>query len=118
MTLEYLQWDSEFFNRKIGRIIYNEPEEKNLKNFIKKAKSEHYQLLYVFSPENLYISESILAEFSGKLVDRKVLYFQNLMNERQEHDLDMVIEYPETEISEDLQSLAYLSGAHSRFFFR
>jgi dTDP-4-amino-4,6-dideoxy-D-galactose acyltransferase len=81
-----------------------------------KAQTEHYQLLCVFAPERLYIGEPVLNAYSGKLIDRKILYSQPVENIPKQNQLpEMVTSYLEMSVSEELENLAYLSGRYSRF---
>ncbi len=117
MTLEYLPWDSEFFIKKIGIISYTKSEEEHLVKLIEVAAINDYQLLYIFSPENLYIGQDILVNYSGKLIDRKIVYSQKIsdLNIKQYSHSPLITEYLSSEVSKELESLAYLSGIHSRF---
>jgi dTDP-4-amino-4,6-dideoxy-D-galactose acyltransferase len=116
MMVEYLSWDSDFFNKKIGKINYDVPDEATLKKILEKAKMEHYQLLYVFVPERFCIGGDILKVYSGKLVDRKILYSQSVKNTLEQNRFpETVMPYSETVVSTELENLAYLSGKYSRF---
>ncbi len=46
MKLESLNWDSEFFEIKVGRIVFNNSES-DLKKLLDEAKKQNYQLLYL-----------------------------------------------------------------------
>jgi hypothetical protein len=72
MKLESLNWDSEFFEIKVGRIVFNNSES-DLKKLLDEAKKQNYQLLYVFTDKNTMLSSEILNQWNGKLVDRKVV---------------------------------------------
>lgn len=120
MRIEYLKWDSDFFSKKIGKIQYKTPDNEKLVELLENAQKESYNLLYLFSSEDQYIDESILNNFSGKLIDRKVLYSQELSDKEKatnlQHDtLYQIEEYPETILTHEIESLAYLSGKYSRF---
>ncbi|MDR2836327.1 MAG: GNAT family N-acetyltransferase [Bacteroidales bacterium] len=116
MTIEYLSWDSDFFNKKIGKILYDIQNENILKELLAKAKTENYDLLYIFAPENLFIENDILKTFSGKLIDRKVLYSQHIDSKKKEEETQEIIStYSETDLTKELEELAYLSGQYSRF---
>ncbi len=112
--IEYLPWDSNFFHKKIGKIFVNSGNESNLEQLIENAINEQYQLLYLFTPENIIIEYPILNKFSGKLVDKKVLYTQNIEGTNVFID-SPIEEYLESKLSNDLESLSYLSGSFSRF---
>lgn len=122
MMIEYLSWDSDFFKKKTGKIVYNKKSDaQSLKEILLRARKEEYQLVYVFSREDLYVNEDVLAAFNGRLVDRKIVYSQRLdnnthMEDRQvEVDKVKVYEYPFSSLDPELEKLAYLSGIYSRF---
>jgi dTDP-4-amino-4,6-dideoxy-D-galactose acyltransferase len=116
MITEYLSWDSAFFNKKTGKINYNIPDETKLKKILEKAKTEQYQLLYIFVPEKFCIRDEILKVYSGKLVDRRILYSQYIENLLEHNQFaETVTLYSETVVSDELENLAYLSGQYSRF---
>ena len=113
MILEYLSWDSNFFNKKIGRIQLVVDEQNNLAELLDKAKKDKYELVYVFLPEELLLSENQLSKLKGKLVDRKIVYRQvytgcTVNNEEVE-------EYTSPELTDELVNLAYDSGVYSRY---
>lgn len=114
MILEYLAWDSNFFNKKIGRIQLIEAEQPLLISLLTKAKEENYQLVYVFSPEELLIPNELISKTNGKLVDRKIVYrlsFERFLTIHEE-----VEEYIFDELTDELLELAYDSGVYSRFY--
>jgi dTDP-4-amino-4,6-dideoxy-D-galactose acyltransferase len=116
MIIEYLSWDSDFFNKKIGKISYDIPDETKLKKVLEKAKTEHYQLLYIFAPERLCIGDEILKNYSGKLVDRRILYSHQIENILERNQFSEIVTlYSEKVLSNELENLAYLSGKYSRF---
>jgi len=108
--IEYLAWDSEFFNKKIGRIIVGNSE--NIVNILEEAKKEDYQLIYAFGNEDFYVKKEILQQYNGKLVDEKLLYYK-LISEPYPF-LEQIEDYTDT-LTEELENLAYISGEFSRF---
>jgi len=113
MNLEYLSWDSDFFSKKIGKISCNSNAESELRLLLSKAKEQGYQLVYVFGEENLFLDQLFLKKYYAKLVDRKVIYTQSLV--ATEKTINKVEEYKNLIITDELESLSYLSGACSRF---
>lgn len=114
MILEYLSWDSSFFNKKIGRIQLIDAEQQQLISLLAKAREENYQLVYVFSPEQLLISNELLSKMNGMLVDRKIVYRQSFEQCSTNHE--EVEEYTSNELAAELLELAYASGVYSRFY--
>ena len=112
MKLESLNWDSEFFEIKVGRIVFNNSES-DLKKLLDEAKKQNYQLLYVFTDKNTMLSSEILNQWNGKLVDRKVVYKKEVSTNIKKDKF--VFPYDDTSVNDDLLGLAYLSGQYSRF---
>lgn len=116
MKLEYLDWDSGSFGFKIGLIVLdNSLSESLLNNLMEQAKEEKYKLVYVFTPEYTDLSNEILMEQNGKLVDRKILYRLNVSGNNVEYD-DTILDWSAKKLTDDILQLSYLSGQHSRFF--
>jgi len=110
--IKYLEWDASFFSKKIGRLDYNNSNEK-LRETLFEAKQLDYDLLYVFTPEELFLEESECFPFKGALVDRKVVYTIDIGLEVTL--TEKVVEYSSTELTSELLNLAYESGKYSRF---
>jgi len=113
MKIEYCIWDSGFFNKKIGKIEYEKSLEGDLIRLLQTAKEDGYQLIYVFGDEETFVPDAVLNQFNGRLVDRKCLYSKTI-NTGDSFESN-AIEYELTELTHDLESLALLSGTHSRF---
>lgn len=113
MKLEYLSWDSDFFSKKIGRINCQIKNESELRSLLAKAKEEGYQLIYVFGNADLYFDQIFMDKNHAKLVDRKVLYTKSILSTNE--NTNTVQEYKDFDTTDELESLAYLSGAFSRF---
>ena len=113
MKIDYCTWDSSFFNKKIGKIEYDQSPEGDLIQLLQTAREEGYQLIYVFGDEENFVPDAVLNQFNGQLVDRKCLYSKTINAD--DSCESNAIEYQLTELTHDLESLALLSGAHSRF---
>lgn len=114
MNIVYLPWDSAFFNKKIGSINLQEPDWNLLASGLKIVSTEGYQLLYVFLPETVFLNDEVLIQFNGKLVDRKAEFRLNFKDGL--FNSNLVEEYESTELTDDMEKLAYLSGTYSRFY--
>lgn len=59
MKIEYLKWDSDFFNLKIGKLeVINESDfDKN--EFLLQARDENYDLIYIFKYNSCFINPRI-----------------------------------------------------------
>lgn len=60
MNIELLNWDSEFFNLKIGKVNITEDNEFDWYRFKETADSEKYDLIYVFKYKKMFPLEIIL----------------------------------------------------------
>lgn len=106
-----MSWDSDFFKKKIGRMLADNPD--NLPTLLEEAKKEDYRLIYVFGNKDFFVKDEILQQFNGKLVDRKVLFEKNIENRKAQSIF--ISEYTENELTSELEELAYISGEFSRF---
>lgn len=109
-----LAWDSQFFGKKIGRLDIVEENEGFLKENLSKAFVENYDLIYLFAEQNIEISDKILQEFHGKLVDKKVTFTAEIDHLSPNQNTN-VKEFLDKKATTELYELAYLSGSHSRF---
>jgi dTDP-4-amino-4,6-dideoxy-D-galactose acyltransferase len=114
INIEYLFWDTTFFNIKIGRVILN--EEIDLNEILLKANEQEYKLLYIFSKTKL--SHSLDNFFNCKLLDTKLTFEKSLVKNQLPSNpqiFDLLSEKVNINNLEILHQLAYESGAYSRF---
>lgn len=99
--INQLDWDSKFFNKKIGR--FDASKVINFDEFYENAKS--FDLVYVFSDKPL--------DINAKLVDIKLTFEKPVEN----YDSHLSIEQYQKDKHDynQLLELAYLSGHESRF---
>lgn len=115
MNLVYLQWDSQFFGLKIGKIVCNNENDTNgLNQLINLARRMNYSLLYVFSSEHILLNEKELFKNNALLGDRKIVYQLNI-NKKMIRIDDCILDYNKKKLSKDLLNLTYISGQYSRF---
>ena len=107
-----LTWDSDFFNKRIGRIEVKD-DYANLVENLEKAFKQQYDLVYVFGDKNTNIPNQILSKFKGKLVDRKITYTAQIEDLQTKNTVE--IKEFEEKNANLLYELAYLSGKYSRF---
>lgn len=110
--IDYLKWDSDFFGFKTGLLQAN--KDIQLKDELEKCRTEKYKLIYVFDEETILLPTSILQEYNGKLVDRKVLYEMQVPNTLIAN-VEQTKPYSKQELTDDLLQLALVSGQYSRF---
>jgi len=113
-SIELLQWDSNFFNIKIGKCtILHESSEVHLLELLQAAQQDNYKLLYLFSDPNISIPSETLDLFKGDLVDTKIIFDKRTMKSKTSNS--DIISYRSSSISDELLQLALLSGQYSRF---
>ncbi|MBZ4191523.1 GNAT family N-acetyltransferase [Niabella beijingensis] len=103
--IEVLEWDTEFFGYKVGRIDYNEGAAISI------LPSE-FRLIYVFS-------EQPINEISNKLVDKKACYVTLLNNKPETIENNKYQILPFDANAHNYSTLLQLtleSGTYSRFF--
>jgi len=109
--IQYLKWDSDFFEKKIGRIDVDYYTDLN--TLLNDAKKAGYQLIYIFGGQDLYIDDEVLRKFNGLFADRKILYEKDIGSTNMA--LPLVSEYTNKELVSELEQLAFESGKYSRF---
>lgn len=70
--IEHLEWDSNFFGFKVGKIIIGPNQT------IYKVQPSDYRLIYCFIERQNRIANASAVESSFKLVDTKVVFIKNL----------------------------------------
>jgi len=113
MRIEYLPWDSDFFKKKIGKVSINNGEIIDVDLLGKQAYEDDYKLLYLFSDNDLQLIDRYSETIHVELVDKKVVY--DRIVKPKDKSNDSLPQYTASNISEELENLAYLSGQHSRF---
>lgn len=68
MNIEYLQWDSDFFRIKIGKLIIDDESLFDPIFFKKQAEKENYELIYVFKFYKMLEQQKVI-DAKLKLVD-------------------------------------------------
>jgi dTDP-4-amino-4,6-dideoxy-D-galactose acyltransferase len=117
-TLEPLPWDSRHFGFPVARI--NEPElgELELRQALVFARRTENRLVYWTADPTIEVPQSILGEFHGLLVDRKVTFRKTLSTSEPDSDSwtpCRITEHPKSEPSFGVVRLAVSAGAYSRF---
>jgi dTDP-4-amino-4,6-dideoxy-D-galactose acyltransferase len=109
--LQFLEWDSDFFKKKIGKIAFQ--NEQNLQKEIIKSKSENYDLIYLTSNEEINNWHEIKEDFEINFVDKKTTFLKEIEFNISEHEFISL--YSEQIAEEKLIKLAIQSGIYSRF---
>ncbi len=98
--IKALEWDSNFFNIKVGRIVVKD-------NKIDLSKLSGFDLIYVHSKE-------ILKNHTTSLYDKKVTFKKEISKTNRSPKNSEVIEYSGV-LTNELKNLAIASGEFSRF---
>lgn len=99
--ISYLEWDSEFFEKKIGKL------ENNIYDSLHSLNSDisEYDLIYIFSDNEV--------DFLNEPIDIKVTYAKK--TQKRVENTNVKLYDNTTHVYEDLLTLAYTSGHDSRF---
>lgn len=107
MEIRSLQWDSDFFGLRIGRVdLQTAGEAIDLKKQQENLKKQ-FDLLYIFDPNNVGFSAN-----DARLMDEKILYGKPCEPRKQYPEISF---YQAAQPNEDLYRLALVSGGYSRF---
>lgn len=109
MEIRTLDWDSDFFGLRIGRVdIQTNVDTAELQARQKKLKQQ-FDLLYIFDTNAVGFTVE-----GAHLVDEKILYSKSCEPCKQ---FSAITFYQGTSPSDDLYRLALVSGGYSRFKF-
>ncbi|MFA5044448.1 MAG: GNAT family N-acetyltransferase [Paludibacter sp.] len=110
MNIVKLEWDSNFFCKRIGKLDVSVLD--NINDILVKIEENktYYDLLYIFSPEDIRFPN-----IGGlKLVDRKVVFRGDI--ERIEYEISPKIKFYNNSVpNKNLIDLAIISAQYSRF---
>lgn len=71
---EILDWDTHFFGRKIAKIVVGGPDEGYVEEKLQEYKLLDFDLVYVFLPGSVKLSDRLCTSYHCKLVDCKMVY--------------------------------------------
>lgn len=117
-TLEHLAWDSRHFGVRVARINAPDLVESELRQALISSRRTNNKLVYWATDPNRNVSQSILREFQGRLVDQKVTFRRNVRSVEPEGESSMgwrISEHPRSNPSFRVVRLAVAAGACSRF---
>lgn len=114
INMQYLSWDSEFFNYKIGKVDLDTLNNEELVKLKEEQVKQGYDLLYLMTTNEKRVSKLENANIGAALMDEKVTYFKNIDSNPEQLENSHISEYTQDPCPELLQ-LVYLSGHESRF---
>lgn len=106
--VQCLKWDSDFFKLRIGRVDITSHEEWNELMQKMATLKTRYDLIYVFSKNDLPINDD-----SIQLADTKTIYAKII--EASDMLLSPIEQYTKKTPNKDMYHLALVSGVYSRF---
>jgi dTDP-4-amino-4,6-dideoxy-D-galactose acyltransferase len=106
MIIKHLDWDSSFFNKKIGLL-----ELSNDNNFIE--IQDDYDLIYVVSDKDIAIE---ITDYKQSYSENKIVFSKKIVqkNDLKDANIFLVLEV-EDSTNEEIYELAFESGKFSRF---
>ncbi len=117
-TLEQLPWDSKHFGFQVALIKGAALGDFELQQALLRARQTNTRLVYWSTDPRREVPQSILEEFHGCLVNRKVTFRKTLNPTIPDGESAMswrIAECPRSEPGFDLVRLAVAAGAYSRF---
>lgn len=73
MTVSFLEWDSNFFNRAVAKIDIDENEVVNISQIIEDCKKAHYKMLYIFVNSRNVVMKAKAAALLGTAINEKII---------------------------------------------
>ncbi|WP_299442085.1 GNAT family N-acetyltransferase [uncultured Aquimarina sp.] len=99
-NIEVLEWDSNFFDVRVGRLYSDEKK-------VDLTKISNFDLIYIHS-------QTLLENSKIPLYDKKVTFEKKIASEAKARETSQVEEY-KGELNEELINLSIASGTYSRF---
>ena len=114
MNIQLSEWDSEFFQMKIGKVELK--PSLDLQSLKEEFIANHYDLLYLFQREASKSLSGKISALGGLHVDNKILFEADLEYENitDANDASILL-YDSPQISAGFYSIARQTAAYSRF---
>ena len=110
-TAKILNWDTEFFKKKIASVSMNTWDEAFLDKSLQQFKKEEVRLVYLFLEDGLVLPDSYLLKFKFNLVDKKRIYILSKVQDSE--ILPNIVVYAGN--ASALYDLAIQAGIDSRY---
>jgi dTDP-4-amino-4,6-dideoxy-D-galactose acyltransferase len=111
--IQYLDWDSRFFGKKIGKSESEILTMASVNALLKEKSAEEYDLIYLFTTQTNHEAEMILNNRHCPVLDHKITYA--IDNIQGPVTTAPFITHYQGPLTQDLLRLAILSGHESRF---
>lgn len=104
MIIKHLDWDSSFFNKKIGLL--------DLSNGVQYSEIQNdYDLIYVISKEGIAVA---IPNFKLSYLENKIVFSKKTVQSRESTDANIFLELNDSH-KKEIYALAFESGKFSRF---
>lgn len=104
MIIKHLDWDSSFFNKKIGLLdLSNDFQYSEIQN--------DYDLIYVISKEEIAVA---IPNFKLSYLENKIVFSKKTVENRESTDANIFLELTDSH-KKEIYALAFESGKYSRF---
>ena len=104
MIIKHLDWDSSFFNKKIGLLdLSNDFQYSEIQN--------DYDLIYVISKEEIAVA---IPNFKLGYTENKIVFSKKTVQSRESTDANIFLELTDSH-KKEIYALAFESGKYSRF---
>lgn len=104
MIIKHLDWDSSFFNKKIGLLdLSNDFQYSEIQN--------DYDLIYVISKEEIAVA---IPNFKLSYLENKIVFSKKTVQSRESTDANIFLELNDSH-KKEIYALAFESGKFSRF---
>lgn len=111
--IKELDWDSEFFQKRIGKVEVDTLLSSQLIKIIEEKETDRYDLIYLFVNKVEKEAEQLLFKLKKQIIDQRVTYTShNISNSN--YGNSYIVEHKEG-LNHNLLRLALLSGHQSRF---
>jgi len=116
-ALRRLAWDSQHFQFPVAQILESERDDTDLAEVLTAARQAAVRLVYWPASSGRSPAADLLAEFHGRLVDRKATYAVELPTpgRARAHDPPRLVVQPRGPAPPELLALGVAAGAYSRF---
>ena len=111
-TTQILNWDSNFFNKKIASVNISKYDEKYIVEKLDFYKTKDFDLIYLFVNDK-ELSSTIINSYNCKLVDTRVVYSLETLDNTQLNDYINVQNFVGN--SSELYELGIQTGQESRY---
>lgn len=111
--IKQLDWDSRFFQKRIGKIEVDTLLESQLIKIQEEKERDGYDLIYLFANKVEKVAEQLLSKLGKQIIDQRVTYTTHTISNSNSKK-NFIVEHKEG-LNDSLLELALLSGHQSRF---